>query len=107
MTEKGLQAKIVKFLKAKNCLAYKFASPSMRGVPDLLVITPTGDVFFIEVKHPNGKGVLSPLQKERINEIRDHGQLVLVTDDYDFACKWVLDFLILTRDHYAKPDLSD
>jgi len=42
--------------------AYKFASPSQRGVADRIVCLPDGQTWFVEMKRPKG-GRLSPLQK--------------------------------------------
>ena len=50
--EKTIQQNIVRELRARGCLVYKFDAASQRGVPDLLVIKPGGDVVFMEVKRP-------------------------------------------------------
>lgn len=67
--ESQLQAWFVKELKKAGYLPYKFSSPAVRGVPDLIVIDREGFVFFVEMKHPNGKGVISPLQHEKIKKM--------------------------------------
>ena len=64
-------------------LVFKFASPSHRGVPDLLVITDTGYTFYIEVKNPNGKGRLSKLQELTIQSIRQQGAMVYVINSIE------------------------
>ena len=56
MLEKTIQQNIVRELRARGCLVYKFDAASQRGVPDLLVIKPGGTVVFVEVKRP-GKGL--------------------------------------------------
>lgn len=71
--EGELQRWFVKELKKFGCLVYKFASPAKRGVPDLMIIEISGDVYFVEMKHPNGKGKLSPLQKVQIRIMLDQG----------------------------------
>ena len=83
--EKTLQKNIVKFAKASGMLAYKFESPSKRGVPDLLLINEHGQTMFLEIKHPNKKGQLSPLQRHEIQKLRAKGATVYVIDDYDRA----------------------
>ena len=62
MTEKELESKLVKAVKARGGIAYKFTSPAHRSVPDRLVVMPGGRVIFIEVKAP-GKGRLTRLQQ--------------------------------------------
>ena len=78
-TEKTLQAKCIKNAKRAGWLAYKFASPARRGVPDVMFIT-NGAVVFVEFKHPNGKGRLSELQKVEIDRMIAHGASVYVID---------------------------
>jgi hypothetical protein len=84
-TEKTLQQYIVRILKHVGCITYKFASPSNRGVPDLIVITPTGNTLYIEVKHPNKKGKLTELQKHTINKFRNQKATVYVVDSKEEA----------------------
>ena len=59
--EKQIEAYLVKKVKALGGVAYKFTSPAHRGVADRVVCLPTGAVWFIELKAPDGR--LSPLQK--------------------------------------------
>tara|TARA_R100001086_G_scaffold149584_1_gene79464 strand:+ start:859 stop:1185 length:327 start_codon:yes stop_codon:yes gene_type:complete len=95
MSEKILQGKIVKKLKALyGALTFKFESPGNAGVPDLVSIIPhercpccgsTARVVFVEVKNPNGRGRLSELQKAQIARIQDAGGEVYVTDTIDIV----------------------
>ena len=50
MLEKNLEAKIIKIAKKLGYLTYKFTSPSNKGVPDRIFISPYGHVFFMEFK---------------------------------------------------------
>ena len=50
MLEKQIESKVVKKAKELGFLTYKFSSPSNRGVPDRIFISPYGEVFFIEFK---------------------------------------------------------
>ena len=79
-SEKALQNFIVREAKKLDILVYKFASPARRGVPDLLLIPPSGQVFFIEVKNPNGKGRLSPLQEVECAKIGVRVAVYIVAD---------------------------
>lgn len=65
-------------LNEKGCLTFKFVSPGRKGVPDRIVLTKKGVVYFIETKRPVG-GRVSPLQKywQKMIEIR-HGKYALV-----------------------------
>jgi hypothetical protein len=67
MLEKQIESKVVKKAKELGFLTYKFSSPSNRGVPDRIFISPHGEVFFIEFKSTKGK--LSQLQKKVIKDI--------------------------------------
>ena len=68
--EKLLQVYVMKSLRSIGCLVYKFSSPSQRGVPDLLSITPTGETMYFEIKNPTGSGRLTRLQGHHIDLIR-------------------------------------
>ena len=79
-TEKTLQAACLRDAKVKGWLTYKFASPSKRGVPDVIMIR-GGRVVFVEFKHPNGTGKLSPLQEIEINKLRGQDMEVYVINN--------------------------
>ena len=79
-TESELQKYTAKGLREVGCLVYKFASPSRRGVPDLILIKPDGDTIYVEMKSPNGKGRLSKLQEIEIKKIRNNNAMVLVVE---------------------------
>lgn len=88
-SEKALQGRLKRHLERVGCLCYKFAAINRRGVPDLLVIPPSGKTFYIEVKNPNGKGRLTKLQDHQIGLIRERGADVFVVDDIVLADKIV------------------
>ncbi len=56
-------------------LAYKFVSPSQRGVPDRVVIWPGGHLHFVELK--THSGVCTPIQELRQKEIVERGHFVI------------------------------
>lgn len=58
-------------VKARGGLFIKFVSPSARGVPDRIVITPDGRVYFVELKKEGGR--LSPVQRYMHGVFRRHG----------------------------------
>ena len=94
MTESGLQQKIINFCKSSRILCYKFASPAHRGVPDLMLLA-HGRTLFIELKHPNGKGVVSELQKVTHTKMREAGATVIVGHDYEIITTFILQFFDL------------
>jgi hypothetical protein len=61
MRESDIERYFVRCVKALGGVAYKFVSPSHRGVSDRIVCLPNGQVWFVELKAPRGR--LSELQK--------------------------------------------
>ena len=66
----------MKLVQGGGGLCYKFVSPGNRGVPDRLVITPDGRVFFVELKSKTGR--LSELQKFQKSELEKRNVTVRV-----------------------------
>lgn len=91
MLESKIEKTIVTYAELKNILCYKFLSPSNRGVPDRLFITPNGFAFFIEFKAKNKK--LSPLQDIKIKNLRANKTLVFVVDNIELG-KSIIDNII-------------
>lgn len=76
MTEKVLEAKFVRDVRALGGVTYKFVSPGNVGVPDRIVITPEGRVWFVELKTETGK--LSKMQHYQLNRLRAQNCNVVV-----------------------------
>jgi hypothetical protein len=74
--EKDIEAYLVKRVRAIGGHAYKFVSPSNRGVADRLIVLPGGVVWFVEVKAEGGR--LSPLQTLFIEQMKRLEQNVIV-----------------------------
>ena len=60
------------------------------GIPDYIIFFTTyrGDILipktlFVELKSPSGRGTLSKLQKQVIDELRGIGQEVIVSQDME------------------------
>lgn len=70
----GVEQKVEQYLmaqcKKRNWLCWKMQSLSLRGFPDRMVVTPTGRIYFVEVKAPGGR--TSPLQRVAIAKLRAH-----------------------------------
>lgn len=68
MLEKTLERKLYNQIKKMGGIAYKFISPGNNGVPDRIVVLPTGRIYFVEMKQPKDrrKEELQKYQQERI-----------------------------------------
>ena len=76
--EKDIERTVCAFAREKGFLTYKFTSPNRRSVPDRLLISPSGEVFFIEFKARGKKPTPGQAEEHRI--LREHQQLVFVID---------------------------
>jgi hypothetical protein len=74
-------------------IAYKFKSPTQRGVTDRIACLPGGVVWFVELKTEGGK--LSDLQKIHA--------LNLKTLQQNYACLWSIEHI----DTWMKNALPD
>ena len=79
MTEKQIEQKLVKAVKAKGGLAPKFVSPGFDGVPDRIVLLPRSRMAFIELKAKGRK--MRPLQVRRKRQLEELGFSVYCIDD--------------------------
>lgn len=68
MKESEIEKRLVKRVRERGGICYKFVSPNNRGVPDRIVITPQGRTIYVELKAENGK--LSFLQEWQIKNLR-------------------------------------
>jgi len=85
MLESAIQSSIKKKLEADGWVVIKLIKTSMNGIPDLLALK-GGCCRFIEVKQP--KGVLSEIQKYRINQLKEIGFDVKVWIGYEQDYVW-------------------
>ena len=69
--ESSIEAKLVRMVRAKGGLCYKFVSPGNPGVPDRIVITPVGRTIYVELKTEVGR--LAAVQKWQQEEMRKRG----------------------------------
>ena len=77
MRESAIERHLVWHVERLGGRAYKFTSPSNRGVSDRVVCLP-GVTWFVELKAPRGR--LSPLQVIFAQEMERLGQR--------YACLW-------------------
>ena len=78
MSEKEIENYLIRKIKNKKGVAYKFTSPGNSGVPDRLCLLPNGKIFFVELKSPGKKP--RALQVNQITKIMSLGQRVYVVD---------------------------
>ena len=78
MSEKEIENYLIRKIKNKKGIAYKFTSPGNSGVPDRLCLLPNGKIFFVELKSPGKKP--RALQVNQITKIMSLGQRVYVVD---------------------------
>lgn len=84
ITEKTIEAYLMKMISKLKGHAYKFNSEQRRGVPDRICVLPKGLLIFVECKRPGGEP--SPAQYREIARLRALGQNVTwvsTTDDVD------------------------
>ena len=80
MRESTIEKAVNKYARSLGWLAYKFTSPSNRGVPDALYIK-DGLTIYVEFKAPGKQ--LRPLQAEVIKRFRANGAIVHVIDSIE------------------------
>jgi len=81
MREKQIEQKLVKAVRVAGGIAPKFVSPGLDGVPDRLILLPGGRIAFAELKAPGRHP--RPLQRNRIQQLRQLGFRVYIIDDPD------------------------
>ena len=86
MDERQIERKLVDAVKAIGGICPKWVSPGFNGVPDRIVLLPTGRIGFVEVKSPGKKS--RPLQAARRRLLERLGFLIFTLDsveDIDFV----------------------
>ncbi len=79
MLEKEVEKKLVKSVKAKGGICFKFNSLSMVGIPDRLVLMRGGRLAFVELKRKGEKP--RPLQRKRMKDLKNLGFKCFVIDE--------------------------
>ena len=78
--EKEIEKRMNEMVKERGGLSYKFIG-LVRGVPDRIIITPVGAVWFVELK--TAKGRLSKIQSFQIKKLEKGKANVRVVYGYD------------------------
>lgn len=71
MRESEIEACLVRMVRERSGLCYKWVSPGNPGVPDRIVITPAGRTIFVELKTQAGR--LSAIQKWKRAQLEERG----------------------------------
>lgn len=71
MTEAQIEARMVRMVRERGGLCPKFVSPGNPGVPDRILITPDGRVYFVELKTEVGR--LAKIQRWQRDEMAKRG----------------------------------
>lgn len=95
--EKNFQRDCAARAKAAGWLVLKMGAISVRGFPDLLMVAPapsaelpiTGSarIVLVELKNPNGRGVLRKLQARMLADLMTRGVEVHVCDSKEAFTK--------------------
>lgn len=91
MKESQIEARLVRLVRDRGGLCYKFVSPGNPGVPDRIVVTPTGRTVYVELKTPVGS--LQKIQEWQIAEMRRRGADVRVLKGLDAVKAFVEEVL--------------
>ena len=81
MREKIIERKVSEMVRAMGGLALKFVSPGFDGVPDRIILLPSGKIAFAEIKAPGEK--MRPLQVRRKAQLEKLGFSVYCIDGVD------------------------
>lgn len=71
MKESRIESRLVRMVRDRGGLCYKFVSPGNPGVPDRIIITPAGRTVYVELKTEVGR--LAAIQKWQHEEMRKRG----------------------------------
>jgi hypothetical protein len=87
MLEKEVERRMCEMVRKRGGLTYKFTSQNNPGVPDRIIITPGGGVWFVELKAICGR--LAKIQKWQIGELEKRGANVRVVHGWDAAKEFI------------------
>lgn len=78
-SERDIERRLCKEVKALGGWCLKFVSPGVSGVPDRIILLPGGNIVFAELKAPNKRE--RKLQLYIQDKIRSFGFIVIPTVD--------------------------
>ena len=89
--ESVIEARLVRLVRSRGGLCFKFVSPGNPGVPDRIVITPEGRTVYVELKTEVGR--LAAIQKWQHEEMRKRGAEVRTLKGLDQVLAFVEEVL--------------
>ena len=89
MNEKLIERKLREGVKRKGGLALKFVSPGFTGVPDRIILLPSGKICFAEIKTTGEEP--TPRQQLVIEQFRDFGFQVEIIDSQESLTNFLTD----------------
>jgi hypothetical protein len=87
MLEKNVEQSLMRQVKEIGGLCWKWVSPGRSGVPDRIVILPTGETIYVELKAPGKKP--TPLQIHCHEQLRYRGARVEVLDSIEAVKEFI------------------
>jgi hypothetical protein len=90
MLERDVEAYFRKAVEKAGGVAFKFVSPSHRGVSDRIVCFPGGSTWFVELKRPGGR--LMPLQRIFAALMERMGQNYICLSSREEIDQWLQGF---------------
>jgi len=81
MRERDVEKYLVEKIRKLGGRAYKWTSPSQRGVPDRLCVLPGGRAVAVEVKRPGGK--VTRMQERELAQLNTLGLQAVVVDSIE------------------------
>ena len=85
--EGRLHKKCKELAELAGVLFRKIKFEGRKGCPDVLLIFPNGTVVFVELKNPNGDGVVSGSQSRELQKIADHNAIGYVCNSIYTFCQ--------------------
>ncbi|AFE86285.1 VRR-NUC domain-containing protein [Bacillus phage PBC1] len=80
-TENQIENYLKKQFEKIGAIVLKFTSPGTSGVPDRIIILPTGETIYVEVKKKGG--LVAPLQQYWIDKLRKQGADAFIVWSYE------------------------
>lgn len=90
--ESRIQTDFIHDIRARGGLAYKLA-PTAKGIPDLLVVSPEGELFLVEMKQSSGR--VSPAQRVQHHRLAQRGVTIYILRSREEGDAWL-------REHFGR-----
>lgn len=74
--ESAIERRLAAGVREAGGLCWKFVSPGTAGVPDRIVVTRTGEIWFVELKALDGR--LTDRQFHCLQALKDRGAKAIV-----------------------------